>query len=155
MFLGVNEGTVPASMHVTSFRPKETTSPFTGMPVTYHDAPVSGVSPFRQAKLEKDAKKNWDLFYKRNGDRFYKDRHWTVREFAELLQPGEDGSDRILLEVGCGVGNFIFPLLQDQVPLYFYGCDFSDVAISICNSNPAADASKCSFFVSDLTSTLR
>ena len=122
------------------------------MPATFHDPSSTGVSSFRQQKLEREAKKNWDLFYKRNGDRFYKDRHWTVREFEELLQQGKDGEDRILLEVGCGAGNFVFPLIQDQVPLFVYGCDFSDVAVNLCQANPSCDASRCCFFVADLTS---
>lgn len=42
------------------------------------------VSEFKQQKLEVDAQKNWDLFYKRNSTHFYKDRHWTTREFEEL-----------------------------------------------------------------------
>lgn len=42
------------------------------------------VSEFKQMKLEKDALKNWDLFYKRNTTNFFKDRHWTTREFEEL-----------------------------------------------------------------------
>lgn len=42
------------------------------------------VSEFKQMKLEKEAKKNWDLFYKRNTTNFFKDRHWTTREFEEL-----------------------------------------------------------------------
>uniref|UniRef100_A0A8D2DSE7 Methyltransferase 6, tRNA N3-cytidine n=1 Tax=Sciurus vulgaris TaxID=55149 RepID=A0A8D2DSE7_SCIVU len=42
------------------------------------------VSDFKQQKLEKDAQKNWDLFYKRNSTNFFKDRHWTTREFEEL-----------------------------------------------------------------------
>ena len=32
------------------------------------------VSDFKAQKLEKDAQKNWDLFYKRNETRFFKDR---------------------------------------------------------------------------------
>lgn len=32
------------------------------------------VKPFKKNKLEVDAKKNWDLFYKRNGTNFFKDR---------------------------------------------------------------------------------
>ena len=44
------------------------------------------ISEFKQNKLEKDALKNWDLFYKRNGTRFFKDRHWTTREFNELMK---------------------------------------------------------------------
>lgn len=42
------------------------------------------VSEFKQQKLEKEAQKNWDLFYKRNTTNFFKDRHWTTREFEEL-----------------------------------------------------------------------
>lgn len=42
------------------------------------------VSEFKQLKLEKEAQKNWDLFYKRNSTNFFKDRHWTTREFQEL-----------------------------------------------------------------------
>lgn len=42
------------------------------------------VSDFKQKKLETDAQKNWDLFYKRNTTNFFKDRHWTTREFDEL-----------------------------------------------------------------------
>jgi methyltransferase-like protein 6 len=39
-------------------------------------------------KLEKDAKRNWDIFYKNNKTNFYKDRHYIKYEFMEL-------SDRI------------------------------------------------------------
>lgn len=42
------------------------------------------VSDFKQMKLEREAQKNWDLFYKRNATNFFKDRHWTTREFEEL-----------------------------------------------------------------------
>lgn len=42
------------------------------------------VSEFKQERLEIDAQKNWDLFYKRNSTNFFKDRHWTTREFEEL-----------------------------------------------------------------------
>lgn len=42
------------------------------------------VSDFKQLKLEREAQKNWDLFYKRNSTHFFKDRHWTTREFEEL-----------------------------------------------------------------------
>lgn len=42
------------------------------------------VSDFKQQKLEDEAQKNWDLFYKRNSTNFFKNRHWTTREFEEL-----------------------------------------------------------------------
>lgn len=43
------------------------------------------VAEFKQTKLEKEAEKNWDLFYKRNTTKFFKDRHWTTKEFRELF----------------------------------------------------------------------
>ena len=49
---------------------------------------VTLVSNFKQLKLEKEAKKSWDLFYKRNKTHFFKDRHWTTREFVELCEVG-------------------------------------------------------------------
>ena len=36
------------------------------------------VPEHKSISLEKDAKKYWDLFYKRNETRFFKDRHWTI-----------------------------------------------------------------------------
>ena len=38
------------------------------------------VPEFKHNKLEQDAKKNWDLFYRRNKANFFKDRYWTFRE---------------------------------------------------------------------------
>ena len=45
------------------------------------------VSEWWQSKFERDAAKLWNAFYKRNNDRFFKDRHYLQREFAEL-DPG-------------------------------------------------------------------
>lgn len=44
------------------------------------------VSDFKRNKLEAEARKNWDLFYKRNTTNFFKDRRWLTREFPELMQ---------------------------------------------------------------------
>lgn len=44
------------------------------------------ITPFQAQTLEAQAKKHWDLFYKRNENRFFKDRHWTTREFTELVK---------------------------------------------------------------------
>lgn len=44
------------------------------------------LSDFKRTKLENDAKKNWDLFYKRNSTHFFKDRHWISRECREINQ---------------------------------------------------------------------
>jgi methyltransferase-like protein 6 len=39
------------------------------------------VSVFKQDQYDKNAQKHWDQFYKRNTSNFFKDRHWTLREF--------------------------------------------------------------------------
>ena len=52
------------------------------------------VTEFKQKKFEADAQKNWDLFYKRNTTKFFKDRHWTKREFTELVQTEVGKYDR-------------------------------------------------------------
>ena len=45
------------------------------------------MSDCKQNKLEKEAKKNLELFYKRNTTNFFKDRHWTTAEIQGVV-PG-------------------------------------------------------------------
>ncbi|CAH1993948.1 unnamed protein product [Acanthoscelides obtectus] len=108
------------------------------------------VSEFKAGLLEKEAKKNWDLFYKRNETRFFKDRHWTTREFEELLNHHVDGQ-RTLFEIGCGVGNFIFPLIVEKLNFHVIACDLSPRAVEIVKSNPAYSQSQIHVFQCDIT----
>lgn len=41
-------------------------------------------------RLEIDARRNWDIFYKQNTTNFYKDRHYLAREFTELSHKLEE-----------------------------------------------------------------
>lgn len=108
------------------------------------------VSDFKQKKLEEEAQKNWDLFYKRNTTKFFKDRHWTKREFAELAQRNHE-EGLVVFEVGCGVGNFMFPLLQEDSKIFFYACDFSKRAIMFVKENPSYCPERCVAFHCDIT----
>uniref|UniRef100_A0A3P9JUU0 tRNA N(3)-cytidine methyltransferase n=1 Tax=Oryzias latipes TaxID=8090 RepID=A0A3P9JUU0_ORYLA len=110
------------------------------------------VSEFKQIKLEKEAQKNWDLFYKRNTTNFFKDRHWTTREFEELKECCEFESQKlVLLEAGCGVGNCLFPLLEDDLNIFVYACDFSPRAVEFVKQNPLYCSERCCAFQCDLT----
>lgn len=108
------------------------------------------VSDFKKLKLEAEARKNWDLFYKRNTTNFFKDRHWTVREFDELVSFPEN-SNKILLEVGCGVGNFLFPLLDLHPGLFIYACDFSARAVEFVKSDSRFQPVRMKAFTCDIT----
>lgn len=129
------------------------------------------VSEFKAAQLEQNARKHWDLFYKRNDTRFFRDRHWTTREFIELISNAEsnnetssdtvNGKDQLpdikskrLLEVGCGVGNFVFPLIEEKCNNYFiYACDFSQRAIDFVKQNPLYNEEYIHGFQCDITAT--
>lgn len=107
--------------------------------------------PFRAEKFQKETKKHWDLFYKRNETRFFKDRHWTTREFQELM--GSENTRKVILEVGCGVGNFVFPLLLESPSssTFFYACDLSPRAIDFVKENPDYSEDKVKAFQCDVT----
>ncbi|XP_022235253.1 methyltransferase-like protein 2 isoform X2 [Limulus polyphemus] len=66
--------------------------------------------------------------------------------------PGAEVSTRIL-EVGCGAGNTVFPILElnNSQDLFVYCCDFSDVAVSLVKSNEKYDPAKCYAFSCDVT----
>ncbi|XP_043288666.1 tRNA N(3)-methylcytidine methyltransferase METTL6 [Venturia canescens] len=110
------------------------------------------VTEFRACQIEKESRKNWDLFYKRNDTRFFKDRHWTTREFRELLELGTSNEEKVMMEVGCGVGNLIYPLLEDGLKYKkIYACDLSPRAIDFVKSNPLYDADLIKAFHNDVT----
>ena len=61
-------------------------------------------------QLKVEAAKHWNEFYTQHHNRFFKDRHWLFTEFPELL--GNQDATISVLEVGCGTGNTVFPILQ-------------------------------------------
>lgn len=57
-----------------------------------------------------------------------------------------------MLEVGCGVGNLIFPLIADNRNDYFvFACDFSSRAVELVQSNELYDTLRMKAFTCDIT----
>lgn len=64
-----------------------------------------------------------------------------------------DGGRKFMLEVGCGVGNLIFPLIAEKMNDYFiYACDFSPRAIEFVKHNNLYDEKSMKAFTCDITS---
>ncbi|XP_074597647.1 methyltransferase-like protein [Brevipalpus obovatus] len=91
----------------------------------------------------------WDKFYGTHQNKFFKDRHWLFTEFPELL----DDKISKIFEVGCGVGNTVFPILTTRrdSDLFIYCCDISSVAIDLLQKHPSFDSTRCEPFVCDIT----
>ncbi|XP_064934652.1 tRNA N(3)-methylcytidine methyltransferase trm141-like isoform X2 [Musa acuminata AAA Group] len=109
------------------------------------------VTPFWKEKYERDAKKYWDIFYKRHQDRFFKDRHYLDKEWGHYFLADKDGKNLVVLEVGCGAGNTIFPLVATYPYIIVHACDFSSRAIDLVKGHKDFSADRINAFVCDLT----
>ncbi|XP_035688398.1 tRNA N(3)-methylcytidine methyltransferase METTL2-like isoform X1 [Branchiostoma floridae] len=84
--------------------------------------------------------------------------HLAVRSSSAAVEdgdfPGQQARTR-MFEVGCGVGNTVFPILQtnNDPGLFMYCCDFSATAIDIVKQQPDYNTRRCHAFVHDLTDT--
>uniref|UniRef100_A0A8D3CBM0 tRNA N(3)-cytidine methyltransferase n=1 Tax=Scophthalmus maximus TaxID=52904 RepID=A0A8D3CBM0_SCOMX len=127
--------------------------------------------PEKQEEYDSRANEYWNDFYTIHENRFFKDRHWLFTEFPELAPqcgrsrersggvvdvdgdfPGSSATCRVL-EVGCGVGNTVFPILKtnNDPGLFVYCCDFSSTAVELVKTNPEYDPERCFAFVHDLS----
>ncbi|KTF71723.1 hypothetical protein cypCar_00049479, partial [Cyprinus carpio] len=114
----------------------------------------------KQEEFDNRANEYWNDFYTIHENRFFKDRHWLFTEFPELApqrKPPRDAEENLLNgeEVGCGVGNTVFPILKtnNDPGLFVYCCDFSSTAVDLVKSNPEYDPSRCHAFVHDMSDT--
>lgn len=101
--------------------------------------------------LLNNSSQKWEKFYNIHSNKFFKDRHWLFTEFPELKEMKPSGTK--IFEIGCGVGNTIFPIIEHSETdnIFIYGCDFSSTAIDIVKSNSLYNDSKCNAFVCDIS----
>ena len=106
-------------------------------------------------RLRRDARKCWDGFYKDNATNFYKDRHYLHKVFPGIISERGDSSSKkkkTLLEIGCGVGNAFFPLMELDPKLFVVAIDLSPEAVRLIEANPAyRKDNRCRAFVLDIT----
>eukprot|EP01018_Ginkgo_biloba_P034208 Gb_23036 [translate_table: standard] len=77
-----------------------------------------------ECRSNKDA---WQSFHTRHcKGTFFKERRYLLKEFPELLNV--DSTTKVL-EVGCGNGSSILPILRANGSLVVYACDCSMVAL--------------------------
>ncbi|PKI39882.1 uncharacterized methyltransferase C3H7.11-like [Punica granatum] len=110
-----------------------------------HRRPSEPRSPLH---YQKNASKYWDSFYRRHHNKFFKDRHYLEKEWDQYFCSGD--GHKIVLEVGCGTGNTIFPLMASYPKLYVHACDFSPLAISLVKSHMDFRESQVNAFVCDV-----
>ena len=122
---------------------------------------------------ERKAAYFWDKFYMRNTTNFFKDRcvaplcrrcsrngllvhsrsardrHYLGTDFPDLARAAAEPVS--LLEIGCGVGNAMFPLVEALPCLRAYGLDLSKRAIGFVRDHAAFDPARCGAHVCDVT----
>jgi len=116
-----------------------------------YGAKSNQVTSFWKEKLETEVDRFWERFYRKNKTSFFKDRHWLLREFPHLATRSSDLEKINMMEVGCGVGNTVFPLLEENPDLFIYAFDFSPKAIELVKENENFNEKRCCAFVCDIT----
>ena len=120
----------------------------------YNSQRASPVSDYDKARFNNNPEKWWNQFYSNNTSNFFKDRKWLQQEFPILSKlTAKDAGPSIILEVGAGAGNTVFPILKanENKEFMIYACDFSKKAVELIRSNAAYDADHVQACVWDIS----
>ncbi|XP_047327423.1 uncharacterized methyltransferase C3H7.11-like isoform X1 [Impatiens glandulifera] len=96
--------------------------------------------------------KSWDKFYRRHQGKFFKDRHYLEKDWGRYFSDESltSSKGKIVLEVGCGAGNTIFPILGSHPNLFIHACDFSSEAIALVKSRAGFNLESVNAFTCDV-----
>eukprot|EP01126_Amoeba_proteus_P061563 TRINITY_DN8279_c0_g1_i2.p1 TRINITY_DN8279_c0_g1~~TRINITY_DN8279_c0_g1_i2.p1 ORF type:complete len:179 (-),score=24.67 TRINITY_DN8279_c0_g1_i2:768-1304(-) len=78
------------------------------------------------AEYEERTCTKWNEFYQHHKTNFFKDRKYLIKEFSDLCS---FVGPCIVMDVGCGVGNTLYPLLTTNLDKRFWAFDCSQSAI--------------------------
>jgi tRNAThr (cytosine32-N3)-methyltransferase len=112
----------------------------------------NSVPEFWKRRYEAENAKNWDTFYKHNRANFFKDRHYITEEFNLASQLRDSSEGFHVVDMGCGVGNAIVPLLL-QFPNASATCfDCSETAVKLLREKLVEEhlENRCKVSVGDL-----
>ncbi|GAA5994768.1 hypothetical protein JCM5350_007987 [Sporobolomyces pararoseus] len=147
--------TISSVPQKSSKKPRKARIPLSGPPEEILSKNRTSAPQFWVDKTVKLAGKHWNDFYRNHqAVPFFKDRHWTQREWdlESKLGGGEGkGKGKAILETGCGTGAFIYPLLEIYPDARFVGFDFAAKAVELTKGHAAHDTSKVHIFQHDLT----
>uniref|UniRef100_F6YCY6 tRNA N(3)-methylcytidine methyltransferase n=1 Tax=Ciona intestinalis TaxID=7719 RepID=F6YCY6_CIOIN len=103
---------------------------------------------FPELLLVKESKDNEELLCNddTNDGELLSNNETTVGSF-----PGSDSKVKFM-EIGCGVGNTIFPILKvNNENLFMYGCDYSQTAVDIVKNHKEFNPKSAFVFVHDIS----
>ncbi|XP_042499162.1 uncharacterized protein LOC122077314 isoform X1 [Macadamia integrifolia] len=94
----------------------------------YHLLPIESSIPFSSSSSPvANQSEAWKSFHNRHSTgRFFKERRYLLKEFPELLSCHESSK---VLEVGCGNGSTVLPILRGKQSIAVYACDCSKGAL--------------------------
>lgn len=90
----------------------------------HHFLPFHLHSPSSSCSKSQPDSDAWKRFHIRHSSgKFFKERRYLLKEFPELVSCKEENSK--VLEVGCGNGSTVLPILRGNENAVVYGCDCS------------------------------
>jgi methyltransferase-like protein 6 len=98
-------------------------------------------------------KYQWNTFFRNHkSGSFFKPRNYLIAEFREYLSDTVDLKGLKILEVGCGYGCSMYPIIQDLLHLKEYiATDYSNEALKILKGNPSYNKSFIKTAIWDVT----
>jgi SAM-dependent methyltransferase len=117
----------------------------------------NAIPDFWIQRYESNNSKNWDTFYKHNQANFFKDRHYISDEFGLVEAIPCKNMACHLVDLGCGVGNALIPLLKEFPGMTATGFDCSETAVKLLQAKLRSQEleKRCSVEVGDMTDPAR